>query len=49
MSMQYEKIHPLDSQNVMHTMEHESKQCMDIAEYEGHMHALMVRLRVVFV
>lgn len=40
MSMQYEKVHPLDSQNVTHTMEHESKQFMDIAEYEGHKKAL---------
>ncbi|KAH1147234.1 hypothetical protein GLYMA_15G149200v4 [Glycine max] len=36
----YEKVHPLDSQNVTHTMEHESKQFMDIAEYEGHKKAL---------
>ncbi|KAL2970479.1 hypothetical protein AAZX31_15G141900 [Glycine max] len=33
-------VHPLDSQNVTHTMEHESKQFMDIAEYEGHKKAL---------
>ncbi|TKY72593.1 E3 ubiquitin-protein ligase LIN- isoform X1 [Spatholobus suberectus] len=40
MSMQYEKVHPLDPQDVMHTMEQESKQFIDIAEYEGHKKAL---------
>jgi len=40
MSMQYKKVHPLDSQDVMHTMEHESSQFMDIAEYEGDKKAL---------
>ena len=38
--MQYKKVHPLDSQDVMHTMEHESNQFMDIAEYEGDKKAL---------
>ncbi|KAK7329451.1 hypothetical protein VNO77_23620 [Canavalia gladiata] len=32
----YEKVHPLDLQDGMHTMEQESKHFMDIAEYEGH-------------
>lgn len=38
--MQYEKVHPFDSQDVMHTMEIESKQFMDIAEYESHKKSL---------
>lgn len=32
----YEKVHPLDPQDVMHSMAQESKQFMDIAEYEDH-------------
>ncbi|XP_027359906.1 putative E3 ubiquitin-protein ligase LIN-1 isoform X1 [Abrus precatorius] len=30
----YEKVHPLDPQDVRHTMEQESKQFMDVAEYD---------------
>ncbi|ESW10915.1 hypothetical protein PHAVU_009G249000 [Phaseolus vulgaris] len=36
----YKKVHPFDSQDVMHAMEHESKQFMDVAEYEGDKKAL---------
>ncbi|KAJ1407660.1 WD40/YVTN repeat-like-containing domain superfamily [Sesbania bispinosa] len=39
-SNMYEKVHPLDHQDGMHTMEQESKQFMDIAKYEGHGKAL---------
>jgi len=38
--MQYKKVHPFDSQDVMQAKEHESKQFMDVAEYEGDKKAL---------
>ena len=39
-TMQYEKVHPLDPQNVMHSVEHDSKRIIDIAEYKDHKKAL---------
>lgn len=38
--MQYEKVHPHDPQDVMDTMEQESKRFMDIVDYEGQQKAL---------
>lgn len=40
MLWQYEKVHPIDPQDVMDKMEQESKQFIDIAEYEGNKKSL---------